>query len=209
MQPFITSFPFFHFKFIPVQAVDFVNDGYFPPYIGEEFESLIKENKGKVNSGLKLRKILVEPTRCGEDAKVSRVVCEKTDTNELVSYRVKSLYLSLGPSNLAVNVIPPKMDNGIGVLDRLGQTLLGNRETNLLNPMMWAAGASMVFMVKVDEDVVGVEEMRRFRDHIDGHNKHVVRLGEKLLRVDGEKTYRVFAFQVKACEKRNDAMLTF
>ena len=64
--------------------------------------------------------------------------------------------------------------------------------------MMWAAGASVVFIIKVDEAIVGVEEMRRFRDHIDGHNKQVVRLGEKILRVedeDQEKTFRIFVLQ--------------
>ena len=55
----------------------------------------------------------------------------------------------------------------------------------------------MVFVVKVDEAIVGSKAMRRFRDHIDGHNKHVVRLGEKILQVDGGKQqFRVFAFQV-------------
>ena len=130
-----------------------------------------------------------------------------TNVNQLVSYKVKSLHLSLGPSITSVNVVRPPPPSRSGFKDvnvdgdivgiwRLVERRLGrNRKwKNLLNPMMWAAGASMVFIVKVDERVVGVEEMRRFRDHIDGHNKHVVRLGENILRVrvdDDEKMYRI------------------
>ena len=95
-----------------------------------------------------------------------------------------------------VNVIPPTIsgENQGSRLDKLRDSM---QSKNLLKPMMWAAGASMVFVVKVDEAVVGTEKMRRFRDHIDGHNKHVVRLGEKIMEVDDGKQYRVFAFQVR------------
>ena len=95
-----------------------------------------------------------------------------------------------------VNVIPPTTsgENQGSRLDKLRDSM---QSKNLLKPMMWAAGASMVFVVKVDEAVVGTEKMRRFRDHIDGHNKHVVRLGEKIMEVDDGKQYRVFAFQVR------------
>ena len=177
------------------QAVEFVNDGYFPPYIGEEMEEVIRAAGGKADGGLKLKKVLIEPTEGGEDARVSRIICERIPTKKLVSFRVKSLYLSLGPSNLSVDVIPPSINkggNGGNLLEKVEESV---NKTNLLNPMMWAAGASMVFVVKVDEAIVGSEAMRRFRDHIDGHNKHVVRLGEKTLRVDGGKEFRLFAFQ--------------
>ena len=181
-----------HFK----QAVEFLNDGYFPPYIGEEMEEVIRGSDGTVDGGLRLKKVFVEPTQWGDDAKVSRIICERLATKTLVSFRVKSLYLSLGPSNLSVDVIPPAAGgNGGSLFERLEESV---NKTNLLSPMMWAAGASMVFVVKVDEAIVGSEAMRRFRDHIDGHNKHVVRLGEKTLRVDGGKQFRVFAFQVSS-----------
>ena len=172
-----------------------MNDGYFPPYMGEEFESLIQASNGQVHGGLKLRKIFVTPTADGRDARVSRVIAERLADRQLLSIPVKSLHLSLGPSNMAVNVVPPK---GQGATDGLFRRLFGPADspTNLLQPMMWAAGASMVFLVKVDEQAVQPDQMRKFRDHIDGHNKHVVRLGEKRLVVDGQKAYRVFAFQV-------------
>ena len=60
---------------------------------------------------------------------------------------------------------------------------------------MWAAGASVAFLVKVDETIIKPGAMRRFRDHLCGRNKHLVRLGEKRLLVDG-KALRVFAMQV-------------
>ena len=177
--------------------MDFVNDGYFPPYMGEEFESLIQASKGQVHSGLKLRKVFVAPTEDGLDVKVSRVIAQRISDHQLLSFPVKSLHLSLGPSNMAVNVIPPKTLGAAGGFFRRLFGASADSPTNLLQPMMWAAGASMVFLVKVDEDAVQPDKMRKFRDHIDGHNKHVVRLGEKRLVVDGQKAYRVFAFQVR------------
>ena len=54
--------------------------------------------------------------------------------------------------------------------------------------------ASIVFMVRVDCSKVPDEGLRCFRDHIDGHNKHIIRLGEKDVYF-GEKKYRYFVMQ--------------
>ena len=60
--------------------------------------------------------------------------------------------------------------------------------------MMWAAASSIVFLVKVDRSKIGESTIAKFRDHIDGYNKHIVRLGEKELVVDGKQFY-VFCMQ--------------
>ena len=57
---------------------------------------------------------------------------------------------------------------------------------------MWAAGSSIVFMVRVDNSLVPDEKLARFRDYIDGHNKHIIRLGEKSVTIESKKfTYFV------------------
>ena len=63
-----------------------------------------------------------------------------------------------------------------------------------MQKMMWASASSMVFMVRVDLDKVDERGMRCFRDYIDGHNKHIIRLAEKDVRV-GDKRYKYFAMQ--------------
>ena len=70
----------------------------------------------------------------------------------------------------------------------------GKLSGNLLQHMMWAAGSSIVFMVKIDRSLVADASIAKFRDHIDAHNKHIVRLGEKELVVDG-KRFSVFCMQ--------------
>ena len=93
---------------------------------------------------------------------------------------VKSLYLSLGPSMRNLKVLTPhkaRPDSG-----------------NLLNHTMWAAGSSIVFIVKIDRSKVEDSTIAKFRDHIDAHNKHIVRLGERELLVDG-KLFTVFCMQ--------------
>ena len=65
---------------------------------------------------------------------------------------------------------------------------------NLMQKMMWASASSIVFMVRVDCTKVGDKGMRCFRDYIDGHNKHIIRLAEKDVYV-GEKRYKYFAMQ--------------
>ena len=68
---------------------------------------------------------------------------------------------------------------------------------NLLKHVMWAAGASFVFLVKIDHGKVDKRVITKFRDHIDAHNKHIVCLGEKTLFVDG-KEFSIFSMQSTA-----------
>jgi len=49
-------------------------------------------------------------------------------------------------------------------------------------------------MVKVDPEKVPLEHLTKFRDHVDAHNKHIVRLMEKTVTVNG-KSFLVFALQ--------------
>lgn len=93
---------------------------------------------------------------------------------------VKSLYLSLGPSMRVMKVVHNNKESG-----------------NILKHIMWAAGSSIVFLVKIDKSKVADSNIAKFRDHIDAHNKHVVRLAEKELLVD-EKSYSVFCMQATA-----------
>ena len=93
---------------------------------------------------------------------------------------VKSLYLSLGPSMRSMRVVNPNNP--------------GQLSGNLLQHIMWAAGSSIVFMVKIDKSLVDSSSIAKFRDHIDAHNKHIVRLGEKEVEVDG-KMFSLFCMQ--------------
>ena len=68
---------------------------------------------------------------------------------------------------------------------------------NLLQHVMWAAGSSFVFLVKIDKSKVDSKAITKFRDHIDAHNKHIVCLGEKTLFVDA-KEFLVFSMQSTA-----------
>ena len=52
----------------PPQAVDFPNDICLPPYIDEKLESFIESSNGRVDAGLRLETIFVEPTADGQDA---------------------------------------------------------------------------------------------------------------------------------------------
>ena len=60
--------------------------------------------------------------------------------------------------------------------------------------VMWASGSSIVFMVKIDKSKVASSTIANFRDHIDAHNKHIVRLGERELVADG-KHFSLFCMQ--------------
>ena len=51
-----------------------------------------------------------------------------------------------------------------------------------------------MFLVRVDCSKVPEKGLRCFRDHIDGHNKHIIRLGEKDVHIGGKK-YKYFAMQ--------------
>ena len=102
----------------------------------------------------------------------------ETGVEKVIS--VKSLYLSLGPSMRTLKVLTPHRANP--------------DSGNLINHIMWAAGSSIVFMVKIDKNLVAESTITKFRDHIDAHNKHIVRLGERELHVDG-KSFAVFCMQ--------------
>merc|ERR1719323_113230 len=65
---------------------------------------------------------------------------------------------------------------------------------NMIGQIMWASASSIVFMVRVDTSKVPEEGLRCMRDHIDGHNKHIIRLAEKDVQY-GDKTYKYFVMQ--------------
>ena len=65
---------------------------------------------------------------------------------------------------------------------------------NLLQHMMWASGSSIILMVKIDKEKVAEHKMVKFRDHIDAHNKHLVRLAEREI-VCGGRRFQMFALQ--------------
>jgi len=205
------------------RAAVFPKDGNFPPYLDGQMESLITEEGGQVWDNMVLEKILVSPTEDGSDAKVTRVAWKNTVTGEIQTIGVNSLYLSLGPSmkklevNLPANYNPAKLGlnsfkNSLGFrteskdtqyFNFMKPTLMSIAQyissrvgsgVNMLNKMMLAAGSSMVFMVRVEKAKVADDRLRRFRDYIDGHNKHIIRLGEKDVTI-GDKTYTYFVMQ--------------
>ena len=93
--------------------------------------------------------------------------------------KVKSLYLSLGPLVKKLTLGGPWF------------------KTNLMQKMMYASGATIVYMVRVDMSKVDNARLKGFRDYIDGHNKHNVRLEEIDVRVEGTtQNYKYFAMQV-------------
>ena len=159
-------------------------------------EEMVDVSGGRTEGGLRLKKILVAPVGWN-DTRVSqvitsylisctliidiyKVVFEEINTGAERMIPVKSLYLSLGPSMQNLKVLTPHKaspDSG-----------------NLLNHTMWAAGSSIVFIVKIDKSKVGDSTIAKFRDHIDAHNKHIVRLGERDLQVDG-RLFSVFCMQ--------------
>ena len=63
-----------------------------------------------------------------------------------------------------------------------------------MSKMMWASASSIVFVVRVDCAKIDDKGLRCFRDYIDGHNKHIIRLAEKDVQI-GEKKYKYFAMQ--------------
>lgn len=171
------------------KAAIFPKDGNFPPYMDEEFEPLVKEKGGDVLDHMQLKTILVSPLEDNEDIKVSRIVWENSHTGELHSTAINSLYLSLGPSMKSLSVNIPSHLSSLG--GRLKNIFGGN---NLIGQMMWASASSIVFMVRVDCSLVSDENLRCFRDHIDGHNKHIIRLAEKDV-LFGDKRYKYFVMQ--------------
>ena len=55
--------------------------------------------------------------------------------------------------------------------------VLAGFSQNLIGKIMWASASSIVFMVRADMTIVKESHLRCLRDHIDGHNKHIVRYG--------------------------------
>jgi len=163
------------------QALEFPNDGYIPPYVDGMLETMVRDVGGKVEDSLRLKKILVTHIGGDEnDTRVSKVVFENVIDGSEKVIPVKSLYLSLGPSMRSMKVANPNNP--------------GQLSGNLLQHIMWAAGSSIVFMVKIDKSLVDSASIAKFRDHIDAHNKHIVRLGEKEVDVDG-KMFSLFCMQ--------------
>ena len=160
----------------PPQTVEFPHDGYIPPYVDGMLEDLVTGEGGDVKSGLRLRKILV--AHRDDDIHVTRAEFENLKTGTTESVAIRSLYLSLGPSMRTLNLVSAGT----------------NVKKNLLEHMMWASGSSIVLMVKVDKEKVAKHKMVKFRDHIDAHNKHVVRLAEREV-VNGDRKYQIFALQ--------------
>ena len=76
--------------------------------------------------------------------------------------------------------------------------LLSSFTKNLIGQIMHASASSIVFMVRVDLTKVKDENLTCLRDHIDGHNKHNIRLEEKDVPIEGtDKNYKYFAMQVR------------
>ena len=163
---------------------------------------------------MQLKTILVKPTPNEDDVKVTRILWENLKTGELQSTSVNSLYLSLGPSMKSMQInVPPEM---LPMMTKI-QNMLGFG--NMIGQIMWASAgesnfsvstyssvfseskyflkhylASIVFMVRVDTSKVPEEGLRCLRDHIDGHNKHIIRLAEKDVQY-GDKAYKYFVMQ--------------
>lgn len=159
------------------QALEFTQDGYFPTYVDGMLENMVKERGGHIKDNWKLKKILV--AKQGEkDIRITRAVFKNMCTGKEETQSIKSLYLSLGPSMRKLNIISE----------------YSNKVKNILQHIMWASGSSIVLLVQIDKDKVPDHKMIKFRDHIDAHNKHLVRLGEREVVTD-DKKYQVFALR--------------
>ncbi|ESO92648.1 hypothetical protein LOTGIDRAFT_233083 [Lottia gigantea] len=193
-------------NFVP-KAAAFSNDGYLPPYIGTDMLKMIRDEGGFVNEKLQLLKILVQLEKNG-DVTVTKIVWKHTESGEIKTTPVNTLYLSLGPSMKRLEVCQPSENQLKDILNtsdsiaspnplvpsKISKSLNKIKSQNLLKKMMHASGMSIVFIVRVDKAIVPESKMTRFRDHIDGHNKHIVRLSEKQVHI-GEKTYQYFVLQ--------------
>ena len=200
------------------EGLEFPNDGYITPFSDQVMENMIENAGGNISDVMKLEKILVAPTEDG-DCKATKIVWRHRTDNKLYSTPVKSLYLSLGPSMNNLRVIQPNYSMSkhffdvikakLGSSETVDKTILysptfasliqhaGNilqENKNLMEKIMHAAGASISILVKVDKSLVPESKMARFRDHIDSHNKHIVRLAEKEVMFDG-KPYQFFVLQ--------------
>jgi len=159
------------------QVLEFPRDGYIPPYVDGMIEDMIVRRGGSHLTSAKLTKIYVAPTN-DDDCRVTRIVL-RDDNGRDLTLPVRSLFLSLGPSMRSLQI---QDENGI------------IKENNLLETMMHASGLSSILMIKVDPEKISPEGITKFRDHIDAHNKHIVRLMEKTVTVSG-KSFLMFAMQ--------------
>ena len=199
------------------EGLEFPNDGYIPPYTDGVLENMITNGGGEISSSMKLQKILVSPTDNG-DCKATRIVWKHELDNKQYTTPVNSLFLSLGPSMRKLRVVPPKYSLPAHLIDvvrtQLGDSSSANntmvypptfasllrhatnnmQSSNLMQKVMLASGVSASILVKVDKSIVPESHMRKFRDHIDSHNKHIVRLAEKEVLIEG-KPYQFFALQ--------------
>ena len=207
------------------QALEFPVDGYFPPYLDKVLEEEIMKSDGTVKGTKQLKKLKVKAKRHGDDMTVTRAVFRDTETGRTEEVAVNELFMSLGPSARQVMVKQPNYSLWQHFLDVV-KGISSNENTtepgaaiypptirsflqhvvnkteaflsmgNLLPKMIWAAGGTSVLMVKVDLDKVGVDKLPKFRDHLDKHNRHFVRLGEKQVTSTDGKRYVCFALQV-------------
>jgi len=173
------------------QALEFPNDGYIPPYVDGMLEEMVREGGGDTIGNMKLSRILVSPSENG-DVKVTQVVWNNSLTGKECATPVKSLHLSLGPSMRNLKVVVPQ--NQGNPLTSQVRNWMDRLRPNMMKKIMWASGSSIVFMVKIDKTKIPASKMTKFRDHTDAHNKHVVRLGEKEVIIDG-KPFQFFALQ--------------
>jgi len=171
------------------KAAIFPKDGNFPPYLDEEYENIVIDKGGNVMNNMQLNKILVRPNHNDDDVAVSKIVWKDTQSGEEHSTAINSLYLSLGPSMKSMKVKLPLQYASLST--KLNGIFGGN---NLIGKIMWASASSIVFMVRVDCSLVGDESLRCLRDHIDGHNKHIIRLAEKDVTIR-EKKFKYFVLQ--------------
>ena len=200
------------------EGLEFPNDGYFTPFADQVMENMIENAGGNVSNVMRLEKILVAPTEDG-DCKVTRILWKHKSDHNTYSTPVNSLYLSLGPSMRNLRVVQPNYSMSkhffdvikakLGISETVDKTILYSptfaslrqhatnilqQNKNLMNKIMYASGASLCILIKVDKSIVPESKMTRFRDHIDSHNKHVVRLAEREVMFDG-KPYQFFVLQ--------------
>ena len=135
------------------KAAIFPNDGQFPPYNDEEYETIIQENGGQILDNMQLKTILVKPNKDKTDVEVSKIIWKNTKTGEIQSTAINSLFLSLGPSMKSLKVNIPAENMTLGT--RL-QNMFGINQ-NLIGQIMWASASSIVFMVRVDCSKIGDE----------------------------------------------------
>jgi len=152
----------------------------------ESFKKTVANNGGQVCPNMQLKTILVKPNSDGKDVRVSKILWKNTETGKLEETKVNSIYLSLGPSMKTMTIENPKNGNNSLLLQKFAKNLIGQ--------MMHASASSIVFMVRVDKSKVKDENLTCLRDHIDGHNKHIVRLAEKDVTI-GNKEYTYFVMQ--------------